>query len=96
MLNQTSESDVLRLAFGQLNPVVQQVVCDPVNIGVCSCATGFDHLIVCGLLLMIEGATNNPVVFVGAHNLSTEAKGGSSRHKCKLLLRKYERNGYLL
>jgi hypothetical protein len=66
MLDQTGKSDILRLAFGQLNPIVQEVVSDPVYVGVNTSTTSFDLFISQGFLSMSEGSTDNPVVCICA------------------------------
>ena len=74
MLDQSSEANVLGFTFRKLNPVTQEIVCHPVNIGVDTRAVRFDHLILLGLLSLVKCTTDNPVVFFCSKNFATETE----------------------
>ena len=74
VLDQSSEANVLGFTFRQLNPVTQEVVRNPVNIGVDARAVGFDHLILLGLLSLVKCTRDNPVILFCSKNFAAETE----------------------
>jgi len=73
VLDKSGALDVLGLAVWQLNPVVEQVVGDPVNKGVDTFTALLNRGVRAALLLLAQGTRSQPIVLLSAVHLTREA-----------------------
>lgn len=75
----------LWLGLWQLNPVLEEVVSDPEDVGVGTLTSLLLELVGWKLLLEVEGALGNPVILMASIDLTEESETLSSTHNCKSL-----------
>lgn len=87
VFNQTGKANVFGLAFGQLNPVVQDVISNPVNACIDTTSTRLDLFILVRLFDVIQETGDDPVVLFSSENFTTESEGACTTHDSQFLKR---------
>jgi hypothetical protein len=85
MLDLSGGLDMVRGGIWQLNPVLKEVIIDPVDELVDSLATLFVRPVSTLFFRLIKDSLDDPVVTLDAKDLAPESKSGSAAQNCQSL-----------
>lgn len=85
MFDQASECDFFWPTLGQLNPVIEDVVSNPVHMCVNTCAARLNLAILDGLFNMLESTCDNPVISLGSKYFTSKTKRSGTASLRKFL-----------
>jgi hypothetical protein len=82
-LDKARSLDLVRLGVGQLNPIVEEVIGNPVNENVAASATAFKTMV--DVVVASELSAHNPVVLLSSEDFTSESELVSTTHSSKFL-----------